>query len=391
MKAIRFVLLAALILTTGSCKNSKFGRGLRGLSENPTETSWFINPDGFRKTIDGRKTDLYRLNNKAGMEVYVTNFGAVIVAIRVPDRDGNFGDVVLGHNTVEGYAAASDPYFGAVVGRYGNRIDGGKFELNGKVYELPVNEVANNNQLHGGTKGFSELVWTVENASRNSIDLSLVSPDGDMGYPGKLTVNVSYTLTEDNTIEIDYKALTDAPTVINLTQHSYFNLKGEGNGNILDHELMLDADFFTPVNRRLIPTGEIIPVEGTPMDFTTPTAIGSRINEPYEQLEFGGGYDHNWVLNKKEEELSLAASVYCPASGRILEVLTTQPGIQFYSGNFLDGSLSGKSGKKYVHRGGLCLETQHFPDSPNHPNFPTTVLDPGEQYHQRTVFRFSAK
>jgi aldose 1-epimerase len=391
MKTIRNLLIVILILSGSSCKNSKFGRGLRGLPENPTETGWYISPEGFRKTIDGKKTDLYRLSNKAGMEVYVTNFGAVIVAIRVPDRDGKLGDVALGYNNVESYAADGDPYFGAVVGRYGNRIDGGKFELDGKVYQLPVNEVANNNQLHGGPKGFSELVWTTGDVTGNSIKLSLISPDGDMGYPGRLELSVTYTLTADNSIEIVYKAVTDAATVINVTQHTYFNLKGEGEGNILGHELMLNADYFTPVDKRLIPTGEIAPVKGTPMDFTTPTAIGARINEPYDQLTYGGGYDHNWVLNKGEGGLTLAATVYCPETGRFLEVLTTQPGVQFYCGNFLDGTLKGKSGKTYEHRGGLCLETQHFPDSPNHPEFPSTVLNPGDQYYQKTVFKFSVK
>lgn len=391
MKAIRNILILILILSGPSCKNSKFGRGLRGLPESPAETDWFLDAEGFRKTIDGEKTDLYRLSNEAGMEVYVTNYGAIIPAILVPDKKGNLGDVALGFNEVESYAAASDPYFGAVVGRFGNRIDGGKFELAGTVYELPINETGNQNQLHGGPKGFSDLIWETVEVTAHSIELSLVSPDGDMGYPGRLELSLTYTLTEDNALEMVYKAVTDKPTVVNVTQHTYFNLQGEGQGNILDHELMLNADHFTPVNERLIPTGEIAAVKGTPMDFTAATRIGERINDEFDQLAFGRGYDHNWVLNTGNGGLNPAATVYCEASGRFLEVLTTEPGVQFYCGNFLDGSLTGKSGTSYEHRSGLCLETQHFPDSPNQPDFPSAVLNPGEEYYQKTVFKFSVK
>ncbi len=391
MKAFHYLLIAVLILPLGSCKNSKFGRGLRGLPENPVDTEWYINAEGFRETIDGKETNLYRLRNEAGMEVYVCNFGAVIPAILVPDKDGKLGDVALGFNNVQSYASEGDPSFGAVVGRYANRIDGGKFEMGGRTYDLPINETGNQNQLHGGKKGFSELVWETVEVTKNSITLSLASPDGDMGYPGNLKLSLSYTLTNDNALEVVYRAVTDAPTVLNVTQHTYFNLLGEGNGTILEHELMLNADHYIPVNERLIPTGEIAAVEGTPMDFSTPTKIGLRVDEDFEQLVFGRGYDHCWVVNAAEQELNLAATLYCEETGRFLEVLTSEPGIQIYCGNFLDGSLYGKSGAKYTHRSGVCLETQHFPDSPNQPNFPSTVLAPGEEYYQKTVFKFSVK
>jgi aldose 1-epimerase len=277
------------------------------------------------------------------------------------------------------------------VGRYGNRIDGGKFTLDGRTYELPINETNNNNQLHGGKKGFGEKVWDVDTVSDHSIMLSLKSPDGDMGYPGTLEVKVEYVLTNDNELEVAYMATTDAPTVVNLTQHTYFNLLGEGKGNILNHELMIKADHFIPVNERLIPTGEIAPVKGTPMDFTKPTKIGERVNEDYEQLLIGGGYDHCWVINREGKGLELCATVYCKETGRFMEVLTTEPGVQLYIGNFLDGSQVGKSGVAYQKRTGLCLETQHYPDSPNQPDFPSTVLRPGEEYATKTVFRFSVK
>jgi aldose 1-epimerase len=378
MKPFKSFIILAAILAIVSCKSEK-------------EETMYLDPALYQETIDGKETDLYKLVNSNGMEVYVTNFGAVIPAILHPNKDGVKEDIVLGYNDVLSFAKPSDPNFGAVVGRYGNRIDGGVFELEGKTYELPINETAKQNQLHGGRKGFGEVVWDVDDVSGNSIVLSLESADGDMGYPGNLSLNVSYTLTDEDALEIVYKATTDAPTVLNITQHTYFNLNGEGNGNILDHELMLNADHYTPVNERLIPTGEIASVENTPMDFTSPTKIGARIEEDFEQLVFGGGYDHNWVLNQAEEGMTLAATLYSEASGRFLEVLTTEPGVQFYCGNFLDGSLIGKSGAAYEHRTGLCLETQHFPDSPNQPNFPSTELKPGEEYNTKTIFKFSFK
>jgi len=353
MKANRWLPLLALVITFTGCTN-------------PQPDSMFLDPSAFQKTMDGKETDLYKLVNANGMEVYVTNFGAVIPAILHPDKDGNLEDIALGFSDVESFAKPSDV-----------------------SYELPVNEMALQNQLHGGKKGFGEVVWDVGEVTDQSIVLSLSSPDGDMGYPGNLELEVIYTLTDEDALEVVYRATTDAPTVINISQHTYFNLLGEGKGTILDHELMLNADSYTPVNERLIPTGEIAAVEGTPMDFRTPTRIGERVNDDFEQLVFGKGYDHNWVLNMDEDELSLAATLYCEENGRYLEVFTTEPGVQFYCGNFLDGSLTGKSGATYEHRTGLCLETQHFPDTPNQPEFPSAVLRPGEKYYHKTVFKFS--
>lgn len=391
MKALNWVFLVILMSSLAACKQSRTKQGLVDKASELESAAVILDPASFQKTINGKKTDLYKLSNASGMEVYVTNYGAVIVAILAPDRDGNMGDIALGYNDVERYGMAGDPNFGAVVGRFGNRIDGGKFTLDGKTYELPINETNNNNQLHGGKKGFGELVWDVEAVSDNSIQLSLHSPDGDMGYPGALDVMVEYALTDDNELEVGYTAVTDAPTVINLTQHTYFNLLGEGNGDILDHELMMKADHFIPINERSIPTGGIAPVKGTPMDFTTPMKVGSRVNEDYEQLVVGNGYDHCWVINKEKDGLELCATVYCEETGRFMEVLTTEPGVQLYIGNFLDGSQVGKSGAAYPKRSGLCLETQHYPDSPNQADFPSTVLRPGEEFFSLTVFKFSVK
>lgn len=335
----------------------------------------------------------YRLTNEAGMVVEITNFGAIITSIQVPDRDGNLADIALGYESVEGYINAVDkPYFGAVVGRYGNRIAEGKFSLDGKTYELACNN--GENHLHGGVIGFDKVVWSAKVLeNKNSLQLSYTAKDMEEGYPGNLQASVTYRLTDNNEIEITYHATTDKATPVNLTQHTYFNLNGEGEGTILDHELMINAKKFTPVDEGLIPTGELRAVSGTPFDFTTPKPIGRDINQQNEQLTFGLGYDHNWVLVPTEgaDDLNLAARVYEPTSGRVLEILTTEPGIQFYCGNFLDGRLKGKSGKTYVYRGGFCLETQHYPDSPNQPAFPSTILQPGEEYHSRTLFRFSVK
>ncbi len=389
MRTTASILIMILLLAGSSCKNSKSGRSEK-LAGTPVEKEWYLDAAGFQKTIDGKQNDLYRLSNEAGMEVYVTNYGAVIPAILVPDKDGNIENVTLGFDAVDNYTKG-DPSFGCVPGRYANRIDGGKFELDGKVYELPINETARNNQLHGGTKGFHEQVWETAKVSDNSISLKLVSPDGDMGYPGKLELTVTYTLKDDNALEIDYYAVTDAPTVLNVTHHAYFNLLGEGKGDILNHDLMINADHYTPVNERLIPTGEIATVKGTPMDFTSPIKIGAHIDDDFHQLNYGSGYDHNWVLNEGGEGLNLAAEAYCEETGRVLEVLTTEPGVQLYTGNHLNGSWSGKSGAAYEKRGGFCLETQHFPDSPNHPEFPSTLLKPGEEFKSSTVFKFSVK
>ena len=350
-----------------------------------------ITKEVFGKTGDGTEVYLYTLANANGCEAKITNYGGIVVSLKVPDRTGKPGDVVLGYDTLEEYIG-NNPYFGCIVGRYGNRIGKGKFTLNGMEYTLAQNN--GENHLHGGITGFDKAVWQArefESEDGAALELTYLSRDGEEGYPGNLSVTVIYLLTNEDELKIDYIAATDKNTVINLIHHSYFNLAGAGSGDILDHEMMINADRFTPVDSGLIPTGELRSVKGTPMDFTSPTVIGARIDQDYEQLRFGGGYDHNWILNSSDGSLALAARVYDPATGRVMEVLTTEPGIQFYSGNFLDGTNIGKGGKAYNHRNGFCLETQHFPDSPNKPDFPSTVLKPGETYKQTTVYRFSVK
>ena len=342
----------------------------------------------FGKTAEQKVGDLYMLTNRNGMQVGITNYGGRVTSILAPDRHGTMADVVLGFDHLDGYLG-NNPFFGALIGRYGNRIAKGRFTLDGREYKLAQNDGANS--LHGGLKGFDKVMWTAREVSSHppALELIYVSPDGEEGYPGKLTTKVVYTLTDSNELKIEYTATTDKDTVLNLTNHSYFNLAGEGNGGILKHEIMINADRFTPVDATLIPTGELRKVEGTPFDFRRPTAIGARINNADEQLKFGRGYDHDFVLNRTGPGLTLAARVTEPESGRVMEVFTTQPGIQFYTGNFLDGSIHGKGGKVYGHRSAFCLETQHFPDSPNHPKFPTTELKPGQTYHQTTVYEFS--
>ncbi|EMI54424.1 aldose epimerase family protein [Rhodopirellula sallentina] len=335
---------------------------------------------------------LYKLTNKNAMEVVVTNYGAIITSILTPDRDGKIGDVALGHrNAVEYIEAEEKPYLGALVGRVGNRIAKGVFSLGGKEYSLAINN--GENHLHGGEVGFDKVLWKVESADTQSIRMSYLSKHLEEGYPGNLNVTVTYTLTDENSLIVDYVATTDQATPVNLTQHTYFNLAGEGTGNVLDHEVMLNADRFTPIDERLIPTGELRAVADSPFDFTSPKTIGRDINADDEQLKRANGFDHNWVLNKGVDatELTLAAVVYEPTTGRLLTVSTTEPGVQFYTGNFLSGKLIGKTGKAYAHRGGFCLETQHFPDSPNQPSFPSTVLKPGDTYQSQTVFAFSAR
>ena len=334
----------------------------------------------------------YTLTNSQGMQLKVTNYGAVITELHVPDRAGNLADVVLGYHDVADYINAVDkPYFGAVVGRYGNRIARGKFTLDGAESTLALNNYPNS--LHGGTIGFDKVVWDAAIVGENRLRLTYRAKDGEEGYPGNLTAEVTYTLTDDNELVVDYHATTDKATPVNLTQHSYFNLKGEGAGTILDHELLINADRYTPVDATLIPTGELAPVEGTPFDFRTAKKIGRDIAAGGEQLGYGNGYDHNWVLQrtKAADELELAARLSEPTTGRVMEVWTTEPGVQFYCGSFLKGQLQGKSGQPYVFRGGLCLETQHFPDSPNQPSFPNTILRPGESYDTQTVFKFSTQ
>src|SRR5713226_1688556 len=341
-------------------------------------------------TQDGRPITLYTLTNSHGLEIRAMNYGGIITSIRVPDRKGQLDDIVLGHETLEGYTP-NPPYLGAVVGRYANRIANGTFTLDGKTYTLPKNDGPNT--LHGGVKRtFDKVVWDDEALKgKNGVAFSYLSKDGEEGFPGNLKLKVTYTLTDSNELVINYEATTDKATPINVSQHSYFNLAGEGTGDILGHELMLNADRFTPVDKNLIPTGELRPVKGTPLDFTTPTRIGARLDENYEQLVLGKGYDHNFVINHKGSGMEPAARAYEPGSGRVLEVSTDQPGVQFYSGNFLDGTVTGKQGHVYKRRYGFCLETQHFPDSPNHPEFPSTILKPGETFHTKTVFKFSTK
>ena len=337
----------------------------------------------------GEPVELYTLTNAHGMRVRAMSYGGIIQSLRVPDRNGNFDDVVLGFDDLAGYVKDS-PYFGAIIGRYGNRIAHGTFTIDGNTYHVPIND--GQNSLHGGIRGFDKVVWHVapfENRDGQGLVFTHLSPDGDQGYPGNLNVKVTYTLNDRNELIIDYEATTDKPTPINLTNHSYFNLAGEGHGNVLEHEVQIEASHYTPVDSTLIPTGEIAPVEGTPFDFRRPTAIGARINEPNQQLRYAGGYDHNWVLDRTGPGVAHIAHVLEPTTGRTLDVYTTEPGVQFYTGNFLNGSVVGKSGHAYVHRGAFCLETQHYPDSPNHPNFPSTILRPGQTYHSRTVFAFN--
>ncbi len=334
---------------------------------------------------------MYTLTNSHGLEVRTMNYGAIILSMRVPDRKGQLADIVLGHDTLEGYIP-NPPYLGALVGRYANRIANGTFMLDGKTYTLPKNDGPNT--LHGGIKRtFDKVVWNGEalKGGKTGVTFTYLSKDGEEGFPGDLKVKVTYTLNNENELVIDYEATTDKATPINLSQHSYFNLAGEGTSDILNHEIMINADRFTPVDKNLIPTGELRPVKGTPLDFTTSTKIGARIDDDYEQLVLGHGYDHNFVINRQGDGMVLAARVYEPTSGRVLEVSTTQPGVQFYSGNFLDGTVTGKQGHVYKRRYGFCLETQHFPDSPNHPEFPSTILRPGETFQSKTAFKFSAR
>jgi aldose 1-epimerase len=342
----------------------------------------------FGTTFDGAEVRLYTLRNAHGLEARITNYGGILVSLMVPDRKGKFSDVVLGFDNLEGYLN-EHPCFGATIGRYANRIEAGQFSLDGRAYQLTRNNEGTH--LHGGRKGFDKVVWSgVERESVNSPALGLryVSVDGEEGYPGTLTVDVTYTLTNDNALKIDYAASTDKTTIINLTHHSYFNLRDAGASDILEHELRIDADYFLPIDQFSIPTGEIRAVKGTSFDFTKSTPIGSRIGQDDLQLVYGNGYNHNWILNKPGHSSGPAAVVYDPTSGRVMEVRTTEPGLQFFSGNLPDGKFGGKGGKTYPSRSGLCLEAQHYPDSPHHTGFPSTVLRPGELYLQTTSYRF---
>ncbi len=362
---------------------------LLGCTTTKKESAGQVTKRPFGKLADGTPVDLYTLRNANGAEAGIINYGGLVIFLKVPDKNGKFGDVVLGYDNLDGYLKDT-PYFGALIGRYGNRIAKGKFTLDGKEYTLAVNNGPN--ALHGGKKGFDKVVWDAKilvTHSGASLELDYVSKDGEEGYPGNLTVKAVYTLTADNALKLEYTATTDKDTVLNLTQHSYFNLAGKGD--ILDEVLMIPADKFTPVDSTLIPTGELKPVEGTPFDFRKPTAIGARIKDVDEQLKFGGGYDHNWVINKPMGQMGLMARVYDPTSGRVLEVYSTDPGLQFYTGNFLDGTITGKGNWKYEFRNAFCMEPQHYPDSPNHPEFPTVVLKPGDVYKNTIIYKFSVQ
>lgn len=359
-----------------------FGMGLLAIACSPKKQD--VMQDDSQHTPNAQTITL---TNTHGLKATLTPYGGKIISLWVPDRTGKLGDIVLGYDSASQYPTGN-PYFGALIGRYGNRIGKGQFMIEGKTYQLAINNGAN--ALHGGPGGFHNVLWTVEETTPNSISLSYMSADGEEGYPGNLKTRVTYSLTDQNELVIDYEATTDKTTVVNLTHHSFFNLAGEGVGDILNHELQIVADKFTPVDEGLIPTGELKPVAGTAFDFNKPTAIGLRINQDDIQLKYGKGYDHNWVLNREGEGLSLAAVVTEPTSGRVMEVWTTEPGLQFYSGNFLDGE-TGKGGKKYQIRTAFCLETQHFPDSPNKPQFPSTVLDSGKIYKHKTVYKFKTR
>lgn len=340
----------------------------------------------FGKTPSGESVELYTLKNAKGVEAAISTYGGVVVSLKVPDRTGVLGDIVLGFDDFQGYLLPP-PYFGAIVGRYGNRIAHARFTLDGIEYKLAKND--GDNSLHGGKRGFDKVLWKAKPEGGQSLELTYLSKDGEEGYPGNLSVTVVYSLTDNNELKIDYTATTDKKTVLNLTNHSYFNLAGQGEGDILNHRVTINADRYTPVDKGLIPTGELRNVEGTPFDFRQPHLIGERIGSSDEQMVLGGGYDHDFVLNRTGDGLSPAAKVTEAKSGRVLEVLTTEPGIQLYTGNFLDGTIRGKGGKIYGRRSALCLETQHYPDSPNHPSFPSTELKPGAVYRTTTVYRFS--
>lgn len=380
-KSNKLIFAALLATAIISCKSSpKISETKSDTLETQNSASQSVRSYG---TVDGQEVKQYTLTNPSGTVVKILNYGGYVTNIIVPDKAGVKEDIVLGFDSLAGYLQQGNPFMGCIVGRYANRIAKGKFTLDGKVYQLATNNYGNS--LHGGLKGFDKAIWASQQQGDSSLLLNYTSKDGEEGYPGTLQVQVIYTLTPANELRIDYSAETDKPTVINLTNHSYFNLSAGKDSTILGHQLMLAADKYNAVDATLIPTGELPPVKGTAMDFTKPTTIGTDI------VKVAGGYDHNWVLNKKGDSLSLAGTLFHEPSGRFMEVFTTQPGIQFYTGNFLNGNLTGKGGIKYIQHSGLCLETQHFPDSPNQPSFPTTVLRPGEKYHETTIYKFSVR
>ena len=345
----------------------------------------------FSKQIDGKETMLCILTNNKGAELTITNYGAKIVSLMVPDRSGKLTDVVTGHNSIDEYLVSEEPYFGAICGRYGNRIASGKFTLDGIVYDkLAINNGPNS--LHGGLKGFNSVVWDLNKIDGQTVELKYTSADGEEGFPGKLDTTVTYHLSDDNEVIITYHAVTNKPTVLNLTNHSYFNLSGQGDPSVYDHKLTINADYYLPTDETAIPYGPKEKVEGTPMDFRTPHEVGERIDEDFEALNFGKGYDHTYILNKKEEnELSLCARCTSPKTGIVMECYTTQPGVQLYTGNWMTGNFVGKNGQRYPARAALCLETQHYPDSPNKPEYPSTVLRPGETFQSKTIYKFSVE
>ena len=345
-----------------------------------------IDANTFKTEHEGKTVELFTLRNENGVVVQITNYGGRIISIWTPDKNGNFADVVIGYETLAEYLKSNEIYYGTLIGRYGNRIANGKFTLNDSVYTLATNN--GKNHLHGGVKGFNNVVWDAKQPDALTLELTYLSVDGEEGYPGNLNVKVVYRLTSENELKVEYWATTDKPTPVNLTQHSFFNLKGAGSGDVNDHLMMINAEGYTPVDSTLIPTGEIATVEGTPFDFRKPVAIGARVNDDNQQLKYGGGYDHNFVLNKAETGLNYAAKVVEPLSGRTLEAFTNEPGLQFYGGNFMKGKDSGKGGNVFGYRGAFCLETQHFPDSPNKPQFPSTVLNPGQEYYSICVYKF---
>jgi aldose 1-epimerase len=368
-------------MTAGACL-------LAGCASNGTSTG-HIDKQPFGTMATGEPVDIYTLRNDNGAEARIMTYGGIVVSLKMPDKNGHFDDVVLGYDNLDSYVKNS-PYFGALVGRYGNRIAGAKFTLDGTTYTLAANDGPNT--LHGGLKGFDKRIWSAhasESTNGPQLVLHYLSKDGEEGFPGNLDVTATFTLMHDNALRLEYTATTDKDTVVNLTHHGYFNLAGKGD--ILSHVVMIPADRFTPVDSTLIPTGVLQPVENTPFDFRTPTAIGARIEQDDEQLKFGQGYDHNWVINKNTGELGLMARVTEPTTGRVMEVWSTEPGLQFYSGNFLDGTITGKGGQIYGHRDAFCMEPQHFPDSPNKPQFPTTELKPGEVYHNTIIYKFSTQ
>jgi aldose 1-epimerase len=366
-------------------------------SMSTPKSSSTITKAAFGKTPDGTPVEIYTLRNSKGSEARIMTYGGIVQSLSMPDKNGKFDDIVLGFDTLDGYTnpkyVSSCPYFGALIGRYGNRIGGAKFTLEGQTYTLATNNGPNS--LHGGLKGFDKVVWTAAEAEVGKhgpkLELAYLSKDGEEGFPGKLKIKAAYTLTEDNELQLKFSATTDKPTVVNLTHHSYFNLAGQGNGDILGHLVYIKSDQTTPVDAGLITTGEFADVTGTPFDFRKPTTIGARINDPNTILQYGPGYDHNWVINKPAGQLGLMARVVEPNSGRVLEVSSDEIGLQFYAGNFLDGTLTGKGGKVYQRRSAFCMEPQHYPDSPNKPNFPSVELKPGQTYHNIIVYKFSAE